>query len=271
VAVLSNTQASWNAFCCVVSGWPGPVRWAWAASRPDDGGWRLEHFAARAPASVEPVRFRYGDAALVVESLSPRAAAKRLRAGAVAAASTLGTSIDFGPTPAKVYVNRLSTEQDRIILHENAWPEIFASVMFQSARQTPAGLLATPGKRFFASWEAALGELVFERPISATQIHQQPSGIIRLADERARLADLGASADAVSATVVSDRSDLRGWTMRATWRSQAEDPTWRHADIGLTAPGGIVIDVEAVPYEFTVLLIDEHGHAVDRRAWSTSQ
>ncbi|MCW3064752.1 MAG: hypothetical protein JWN32_1924 [Solirubrobacterales bacterium] len=36
VAVLSNAQASWNAFCRLVSTWPGPVRWAWAASRQDD-------------------------------------------------------------------------------------------------------------------------------------------------------------------------------------------------------------------------------------------
>src|SRR5207249_3120287 len=116
----------WSAFCRVASTWPGPVRWAWAASRHDNGEWRLEHFAARAPAAVEPVRWRYGDRALVVESLSPRAAARRLRAATIAVTSALGAPLEFGPAPANVYVNRLSTEEDRVILHGNAWPELYA-------------------------------------------------------------------------------------------------------------------------------------------------
>ena len=84
----------------MVSAWPGPVRWSWAATRDADGEWRLEHFGARAPASVEVIRWRYSDAALAVESLSPRAAARRLGAGTVAVASALGTPLAFGPTPS---------------------------------------------------------------------------------------------------------------------------------------------------------------------------
>lgn len=266
--VLSYEQMDWNLWCRTVAGWPGPVRWAWAASRAGGGAWRLEHFAARAPASVEAVRWRYKDVALAVESLSPRAAARRLRAGAVAIASAIGTRLELNPIPGNLYVDRLSSERNGARGYVGLWPELFASISFQNVRQTPSGPLAADGQRFFASWEAALGELIFERPLGPAQVHQQPSGFVRLEDRRARLADLGVSAEAVGVSVISDRSTLDGWKLLATWRSTAEDASWAANDVTLDQPGGQVVETGGVPFDFRVVLVDEGGVVVDHRGWS---
>lgn len=264
---LDSRTLKWSALCRDLARADGAVRWAWAATRDQNGAWRVAHFAVRAPAEAARLRLRYPDAALGVEQLTPRAAAHRLRAGSVLPKATLGVRLEFDVPQGNVHASWLTTEHDGVILHKNAWPELFVTVPAGGAAYPPTGPLHAPGQRVFPHWTAALGEVVFERPIEPRAGSRPPAGAIRLADGRARLADLAFAPETVIATVDAGNDDLRKWVLRATWRPVADDPRWRSADLEITGGGETPIAVGTVPYEMIVLLVDDRGKVVDRRGW----
>lgn len=265
---LDSRSLTWTAVWREVSRARGGVRWAWAATRDDDGAWRLAHVALRTSADVEETFLRYDGAAFGVESVSPRAAARRLRAGLVVPKAHLGSRLEFDVPQGSVYGNWLTTERDGVILHENPWPELFVPLSGNAVARPPAGPLQTSGQRLFPHWSAAVSELVFERPIEPFAVQRQPLGAIRLADARARFADLRVAPDSVAVSVESEMTTLAGWRVRAAWRAARGDARWRTLDdVALSDAGVTHLHVVGVPYEMVIVLVDDRDNITDRRGW----
>jgi hypothetical protein len=64
---LDSRTLTWRALCRDLARAGGPVRWAWAATRDQNGAWRAAHFAVRAPADATRLRLRYEMIVLLVD------------------------------------------------------------------------------------------------------------------------------------------------------------------------------------------------------------
>jgi hypothetical protein len=221
----------------------------------------------RAPADITPRRVRYTDATIMVERLTSRAAARRLRAGIVSPKSAIGSQLEFARPGGESFAGWVTTEDDTAALHQNEWPELVVHLSGDARAPLPCEPLQTPGQPLYSTWAAAIGDLVFERAIEPARLHQQAIGIVRLSDQRGRLGALRVTPETVAVDVGAKSGSIRGWTLRATWRTAHADPRWESTDIAIREPSEVTVEVGAVPYEMTIALVDERGRLVDRRGW----
>jgi hypothetical protein len=264
----SLANESWISLCRRVARAEGPVAWRWGAARDFTGKWGLLSLVVSVSEQVQPFHHRYGSVIVAGEELSPRTAASRLRRGIVARKARLPKSVAFDPrqqvSPLWIY----SGENYRFV--PSGWPCLLVTA---TAGQSGSVDLQQPlnavGQPFFPSFAAALGQLVFGVSPAELQTGQAAQALVRIPDRRARLAAVDVHEGAVHATVQSSKPDEFGpFLLRAIWRREPESVEWERQDYALSGSETVVLQTNGVPAEIVVVLVDDAGREIDRRAWN---
>jgi hypothetical protein len=166
-----------------------------------------------------------------------------------------------------VYSQWFVTKDEPMRANVNDWPELAVTVPGEIRAPFPAEPLQSPGQPLYSSWAAAVSELVFERAIEPTRLHQQPGGVVRLCDRRGRFGALRVTAGTAVVELESERESLAGWSVRASWRRDLASAAWESRDIVVESDDDVAIDIGAVPYEMTIVLVDRDGRTIDMRGW----
>lgn len=213
---------------------------------------------------------RYGDVAIGVESLTPTAAARRLRAGRAAIGRAVAGGASFVP-PDRVFPVRQTTEREgrHFLASQASWPElVVAATLNEPGRLAP--LLRdpahAPGAPYYPTLAAAVADVLYGMPADGIFNLQTPHVLVRVPDRRGRLLDLQFRDTSVVATCESARDGDQKLTLRWAWRNPHG---WDSRDDPLS--GGSErreLRVARVPVELDVALVDDEGALLDRRGWS---
>jgi hypothetical protein len=153
---------------------------------------------------------------------------------------------------------------------ETDWPHfVFSGSVGINANYDLTPPLQAVGQPYFASLSAAIAEHVFTAPANAMERAQAHQVLVRIPDRRGRIDKIDVNEGDLSVTVSSHTDDgLKGFVLRAAWRSDSADVAWqRHDEENLTGRS-VRLATNGVPAEFVATLIAVDGQQVDLRSWN---
>lgn len=264
VSVIAHPSMSWSALASAVVRSEPPVAWGWMVVRDAHAdAWRLSRLTVRAATEVAPLVARYPDLVLGLESLSPRAAAARLRAGRVAPRRLLGEAVALESTTGVVAPVWVTTEANG-----SSWPELRVMLHAGIGQVVAQGPLVAPDTPLYPSAAAAAADLLFDMTAQAAELYRNVPVVIRLPDRRARFGALTLQEDTVSVDVHEGLTGgLRGCRVRSAWRETPDATQWTRDERAVDGPGAIHLPTARVPAELLVVLCAPDGRVLDRRAW----
>jgi hypothetical protein len=268
---VSLPGESWASLCKRVARAHSPVTWSWAAARTNTGEWQLLAVCLRGATTASDCNLRYESVVVRSETISPRAAASRLRRGTVGARGKLAAALRFAPDNGQVF-GQWSFSNDRMYLRATPWAHYYAHQRLGEGSISGDRLyepLIARGQPYFPSLTPALASIVFGVAPTALQNHTNTTLMVQLPDTRGRITSLQARDGQIVVGLVPAHGRVAGITVHAAWRSDPGNPVWHHHTIADPGDvGEIAVPTDGVPAEMSVVLLAPGGALLDQRGWS---
>jgi hypothetical protein len=267
---LSLPGETWRALCDRVARADGPISWNWAAARTNAGEWQLLAVCLRGATTVPDRNLRYGNVVIRSEAITPRAAASRLRRGAVGARGKLADALRFAPVNGEVHGQWCFTN-DRMYLRATPWAHYYLHQRLADSISTDRLYepLIARGQPYFPSLTPALAGIVFGVAPTALQNHTTSTLMVQLPDTRGRITSLQARDGQIVVGLAPAGSRVAGMTIHAAWRTDPDDTAWHHYTYAdPTDVGEILVPTDGVPAEMSIALLTPSGALLDQRGWS---
>jgi hypothetical protein len=267
---VSLPGETWRALCNRVARADGPIAWSWAAARTNSGEWQLLAVCLRGATAVPDRKLRYGDVVVRSEAITPRAAASRLRRGAVGARGKLADALRFTPDNGQVF-GQWCFSNDSMYLRATPWAHYYLHQRLADSISTDRLYepLVARGQPYFPSLMPVLASLVFGVVPTALHNHTTSTLMVQLPDTRGRITSLQARDGQIVVGLAPAGSRIAGMTVHAAWRDDPDDTAWHHyTGADPTNVGEIPVPTDGVPTEMSIALLAPDGALLDQRGWS---
>lgn len=268
MAVWTRPPEDWKRLASNVAATSGPIAWGWAAERRD-GRWRLAAFTVRSGTEAIPRVDRYSSAVIAVETLTPQAAAGRLRRGVVATKRTIAGGLAIAPYTGDVSGVQLSSDEF-YASSAPGWPRVLTALNPPDFIQPDSrAMLQDSGQPFYPTLNHALAERLYGiSPGDMTRM-RPASMLVVLSDRRARLGEFEIDDEGLHVDLERGKGELPpGYRVRVVWRAQSASARVERYDADWRGARSLSIPCEGIPAELTVALVAPSGDVIDQRSWS---